>query len=287
MGIMQEFCQALYKEIKAYQTKKAVDKKPLTPMRQQDIIKLIQLLEAAEKQNPTNVRILQQDVLNFINEIKVVRLAGLIPLSSDLRTQLSHVLAKPQFDPAQMAIIELQEQQANQYYMNTALNTRLTQNEQEIALLNHHLSERDKLCETLMNKCNALKIENAQLKESLKACANENTAERLSQLHQQVSEQQTTISKLTVEQEKGKNENQQLLNENQQLKQENRRLRHALKKSERASSHISSHKLHQNTASAQTPCYASPLKNALPQVCSVITPTSTSSVNTVELKAFG
>jgi hypothetical protein len=277
MGIMQTFCQELYKEIKTYEANKTRRKKKLNPIRQQDITQLTQILETAEKQNPTNIRILHQDVMNFLGSIKTARFIG-FPIASDLCTQLRQVLARPQFDPAQMVIIELQEQQANQCYINIQLNTRLTQHEQEIALLNENLEERDHLCETLINKCNVLKIENAQLKESLKACADENTAGRLNQLHTQVAEQQTTIAKLTSEYEKEKSENQQLKKENQRLQEENRKLKNGSREN--------------TSSSTEQPvavtCYSSPLKSKSPHPRqTTINTTTLNSNNSVELKTYG
>ncbi len=277
MGIMQTFCQELYKEIKTYEANKTRRKKKLNPIRQQDITQLTQILETAEKQNPTNIRILHQDVMNFLGSIKTARFIG-FPIASDLCTQLRQVLARPQFDPAQMVIIELQEQQASQCYINIQLNTRLTQHEQEIALLNDNLAEREQLCKMLINKCNVLKIENAQLKQSLNACADGNTAERLNRLHTQVAEQQTTISKLTAEYEKEKSENQRLKEENQRLEEENRRLKNGAR---------------ENTSSSteqpiEVTCYASPLKNKLPHTRQTTTNTATpNSSNSVELKTYG
>ena len=208
MGILQEFCDALYEETKTYEAKKTAKKKKLHPIRQQDVIQLTQLLEKAKEEKSTNIPVLYQQISNFLEGIKTVRLMGFIILSSDLRIHLLQVLAKPQFSLTQMMLMELQEKQTNQCDINIKLSTQLIKHEQEIALLNTHLEERDELCEVLKTRCATLEVENAQLKESLKACADENTTERFNQLHSQVAEQQTTIKQLRRENENEKNKTQ-------------------------------------------------------------------------------
>lgn len=278
MGIMHTFCQALYRELNTYKANKTQNNKKLHPIRQEEMTRLIQILEDAEKQNPTNVRILHKDVTHFLSQMKIVRFIGIFPMASDLHTQLSHIVTQPEFDPAQMVIIELQEQQANQSRINNSLNVQLTQHTQEIALLNQNLAERHQLCETLIQKCNVLKIENAQLKASLKACSDGNTAERFNELHQHVAEQQTTIAQLRTDYEKVKHENQQLKAENHRLKKENRKLKQVPRENTSSPAH----------QPAETVCYASPLKNGSsnPRPATSAA-TQSNSDTTVEFKTYG
>ena len=278
MGIMQTFCQALYKEIETYESTKIVKKKKLNPIRQQDITRLTELLKSAEKQNPTNVLVLHKEVIHFLSNMKIVRFIGIFPIASDLHTQLSHVLAQPQFDPTQMTIVELQEQQRNQCHINQQLHTNLTQHQQEINLLKDNLAERNQLCETLIDKCNALKTENAQLKASLKACSDDNTAERFNQLHQHVAEQQTTIAQLTKNYEKVNSNNQRLKAENKRLKEENRRLKNAARENPSSSTN----------QPIEAVYYPSPLKNTSPRSHSTTaSATQSNSDTTVEFKTYG
>ena len=286
MGIMREFCDALYGEIKAYETKKTTKRKKLHPARERDIMAIKQLLEAGEKHDPPNIRLVHQRIMSYLDGMKTAWFAGFIPLSSDLRLQLLQVLGRPQFNPGQMVLVELQEQQANQKNVNNELHTRLTQNEREINFLKTTLKQRDVLCEVLKTRCATLEVENAQLNESLKACADDKTAERFNQLHTQVTEQQTTITQLKTENENEKIKAQQLSEENLKLKEENRRLRHALKKAARSSSHIPSVQPAQKNPPIQATCYASPLKNTLPHSNHTATPVLHTSENTVELKRF-
>ena len=154
------------------------------------------------------------------------------------------------------------------------MHTRLTQHEQEIALLQTHLEEQDELCTALRDQCNQLIIENTQLKEALKACANENITDCLNQLHTQVTTQQTTISQLTTELQQEKQEKQQLSEEVKRLREEN----HALKKAKESTPPS-------QDKSAGIPHYASPLKNKLPRFYKVLTPTPINGeTNTVEFK---
>lgn len=275
MRIMQTFCQALYQEIKIYEANKTKRGKKLNPIREQDITRLTQLLETAEKQNPTDIRVLYQEVAKFLNDIKTARFIG-IPIASDLRIHLWQILVRPEFDPTQMVIIELQEQQANQRHINQKLNTDLTLQQQEIDLLKTSLKQRDNLCEALKTRCSVLEIENTQLKASLNACADGNTAERLNQLHRQVAEQQTTISKLTVEHEKEKSENQRLKAENQRLEEENSRLKNSATPSSTTDQ------------SVEITCYPSPLNSKSPHPNPATINTATSNLNnSVELKTYG
>jgi hypothetical protein len=271
MGIMQEFCAALYQEMQAYETKKTAKKKKLHPIRQQDITTIRKLLEAGEKQDPPNIRILHKSIVNYLNAMKVARLVGIISLSSDLRIQLSQVLDRPQFDPAQMMLTELQEQQAKQRHINTDLHKHLTKHEQEIDFLKTTLKQRDVLCEILKTRCTTLEVENEQLKESLKACADETTVQRFNQLHTKVSEQESTIIQLRAELEKEKRENQQLKAENS-----------ILKDTEKEAAPSPPHH------STEPRYYASPLKDQSPRQSKAIINTSTHTTeNTVELKTFG
>lgn len=274
MGIMHDFCQALVQELKAYETKKTARKKKLHPTRQQDVTAIKQILEDAEKQDPPNIRLLHENIMGYIGEMKMARFAGFILLSSDLRTQLCHVLSQSKFNVEKMVITELQEQQTNQHHISRELNNRLTQHEQEIALLQNHLDERDELCEALRNQCNQLIIENTQLKEALNAYANENITDCLNQLQTQVTTQQTTISQLTTELQQEKQEKQLLSEEVQRLRAENE----VLKKAKEATPPP-------QDKPTGTPHYASPLKNKLPRFYKA--PTSTpinGETNTVEFK---
>ena len=281
MGIMHEFCQAVVQELKTYETKKVARKKKLHPTRQQDITAIKQLLEAAEKQYSPNIRLLHENIMGYMGEMKIARFAGFILLSSDLRTQLCQVLSQSKFNVEKMVITELQEQQTNQHHISRELNNRLTQHEQEIALLQTHLDERDELCDALRDQCNQLIIENTQLKEALNAYANENITDRLNQLHTQVNTQQTTISQLTTELQQEKEEKQLLSEEVQRLKDENQRLleeNHALKKAKEATPPP-------QDKPKETPHYASPLKNKLPRFYRVPTNTPINGeANTVEFK---
>ena len=210
----------------------------------------------------------------------------MIPIASGLRTQLANVLKKPEFDLTQMTMMELQEQQTHQYHSNQALNINLTRHQQDIDLLKMHLAQRDVLCETLKQKCTELILENTQLKASLTACSDEQTAQRFHQLHEKITVQQDVIKQLKRDNENERTKAQTCLQKNRQLEEENERLKAALKKTEGFASSTESAPPMQKNSSTQAHYYASPLKSTLPQPNNTTTPVLPVSKNTMELKSL-
>jgi predicted RNase H-like nuclease (RuvC/YqgF family) len=210
MGILQEFCQAMYETMDAYQTEKTAQNKPLHERRRNDIDTLTGLLKASETTNTPNIHALHRCVVDYLNSMQTARLIGIIALSSDLRDRLRQVLEKPEFQSVQMVIAHLQEQQTNQTHINTGLTSQLKQQGVDIALLKTNLSQRDETCMLLKTHCDQLANANSQLKDSLNACLEGKVAEQIDSLHTTINGQQQTIDQLKKALAKSQIENEEL-----------------------------------------------------------------------------